>query len=64
MKRRKLISYLNDNNCVLYREGKKHSLYHNIDSNKISTVPRHSEIDDLLANKICGDLGIPKIKSR
>jgi len=30
--------------------------------NKRSSVPRHNEIIDVLAQKICKDLGIPLIK--
>ena len=30
--------------------------------NKRSAVPRHNEIVDLLARKICKDLGVPPIK--
>jgi len=30
--------------------------------NKRSAVPRHNEIRDILALKICQDLGIPRIK--
>lgn len=29
---------------------------------KRSAIPRHNEIKDILANKICKDLGIPPIK--
>jgi mRNA interferase HicA len=38
------------------------SWWHNPTFNKRSAVPRHSEIDDHLARKICRDLGISKIK--
>jgi len=30
--------------------------------NKRSAVPRHSEINDNLARKICRDLGLPKLR--
>ncbi|MCE2662842.1 MAG: hypothetical protein LW716_08805, partial [Microcystis sp. 53602_E8] len=30
--------------------------------NKRSAIPRHTEIRDILANKICKDIGIPLIK--
>ncbi|MGH8583215.1 MAG: type II toxin-antitoxin system HicA family toxin [Gammaproteobacteria bacterium] len=46
----------------LLREGGRHSWWHNPNQNKRSSVPRHNEIDDLLANKICKDLGIPPVK--
>ena len=62
MKRRKLISYLRSNGCILSREGSRHSWWYNPKSNQSSSVPRHNEIKDLLAKKICQDLGIPPIK--
>ena len=58
MKRSALIKHLRKNGCYLLREGGKHSWYFNPSQNKRSSVPRHSEIIDLLANKICKDLGI------
>jgi hypothetical protein len=58
MKRRELLRYPETKGCVLLREGKKHSVYLNKIKNKISTVPRHKEISDFLARKICRDLEI------
>jgi hypothetical protein len=34
----------------------------NVLNNKKTALPRHSEIGDILANEICKQLGIPKIK--
>ena len=62
MKRIKLIKYLKSQGCILLREGKKHSWWYNPVLNKRSSVPRHSEIKDILAKKICKDLGIEPIK--
>jgi mRNA interferase HicA len=62
MKRKELIRYLTSNGCELLREGRKHSWWHNTAQNRRSAVPRHNEISDDLAKKICKDLGIPKIK--
>ena len=59
MKRRGLLKYLETQGCVLLREGKKHSVFLNRLKNKVSTVPRHAELDDFLARKICRDLEIP-----
>jgi len=59
VKRQKLISHLTANGCVLVREGAKHSWWGNPANNKRSAVPRHSEINDFLARKICRDLEIP-----
>jgi len=59
MKRKALIKYLERNGCILLREGGNHSIYLNKARMKISTVPRHKEIYDFLAKKICKDLEIP-----
>ncbi len=59
MKRHELIAHLKRNGCVLIREGAKHSWWGNPANNRKSAVPRHSEIPDKLARKICRDLGIP-----
>ena len=59
MRRRELIRYLEANGCVFLREGKKHTVYYNPSNRKTSTVPRHIEIIDVLARKICKDLEIP-----
>lgn len=59
MKRQELIRHLESRGCYLLREGGKHSVYCNPANNQTSTVPRHREIDDFLARKICRDLGIP-----
>jgi len=59
MKRRDLISHLVSNGCALLREGGNHSLYVNRKTRKSTAVPRHREINDNLAAKICRDLQIP-----
>jgi predicted RNA binding protein YcfA (HicA-like mRNA interferase family) len=58
MKRLDLIRHLERNGCALLREGGRHSVYVNRISGKSSTVPRHREINDFLARKICRDLEI------
>ncbi len=58
MKRKELLRYLRMHGCVIVREGKKHSVFMNLLNNKVSSVPRHTEINDFLAKKICRDLGI------
>lgn len=60
MKRRDLIAHLEANGCELLREGGAHSIYLNRKSRKVSTVPRHRELNDHLARKICRDLEIPE----
>lgn len=59
MKRRALISHLEAHGCRLVGEGRRHSWYGNPANNKRSAVPRHTEIPDPLARKICRDLGAP-----
>ncbi|MFQ5671905.1 MAG: type II toxin-antitoxin system HicA family toxin [Nitrospinales bacterium] len=62
MKRSELIKYLGSNGCELIREGARHSWWGNPNLKKKSAAPRHSEIKDILARKICKDLGIKPIK--
>jgi mRNA interferase HicA len=62
MKRGDLLRHLQAHGCALLREGGRHSWWHNPAQNKRSSVPRHNEIDDDLARKICKDLGIPRVK--
>ncbi|MBD3327232.1 addiction module toxin, HicA family [candidate division KSB3 bacterium] len=61
MKRSAFIKHLRTHGCSLLREGGKHSWWMNPDHNKRSAVPRHVEISDQLAKKICKDLGIPRV---
>jgi predicted RNA binding protein YcfA (HicA-like mRNA interferase family) len=62
MKRTLFIKHLNTNKCYLKREGSKHSLFRNIENGKTTTVPRHPDIDDITAERICVQLEIPKLK--
>lgn len=64
MKRIDLVKHLLHNNCNLVREGSRHSVFINQISNKTSTVPRHREINNFLAKKICLDLGIEVINKK
>lgn len=58
MKRRKLIKHLEENGCEFVKEGAKHTKYRNPKNNKQTVIPRHIEIDEQLAKKICKDLEI------
>ena len=58
MKRRELLRHLHGQGCELIREGGRHSIYWNPTTRRTSSVPRHAEINDFLARKICRDLGI------
>lgn len=59
MKRADLIRHLEQHGCVLFREGGNHSIYVNRRTRKSSSIPRHREINEFLARKICRDLEIP-----
>lgn len=60
MKRVDLVRHLESHGCRLLREGGSHSVFLNVSTRKVSTVPRHREIKDFLARKICRDLEIPE----
>lgn len=62
MKRKEFLKYLRKNDCELLREGGRHSWWINKIQNARSAIPRHSEISDQLAKKICKDLGVPWVK--
>jgi len=64
MKRKDLIKHLLKNGCIFVREGTRHSVFFNPLLRKSSTVPRHTEIDNFLAKKICRDLGIESLKRK
>lgn len=64
MRRIDLIKHLTKNGCFFLREGSNHSLFLNPITQKVSTVPRHNEINNFLANKICRDLGILDFKKK
>ena len=59
MKRRDLVRHLEAHGCELFREGSRHSVYVNRRARKSSTVPRHREVNEHLAGKICRDLEVP-----
>ncbi len=59
MKRKKFIRYLRAQGCEMLREGGRHSWWHNPALNKRSAVPRHTEINHILAKKIYNNLDIP-----
>src|SRR5712675_259536 len=59
MKLEGLLRHLRRHGCVLRREGKEHSLWENPQTGHAEAVPRHAEIANLLARKICRKLSIP-----
>lgn len=62
MKRAQLLKHLRAHGCELVREGAKHPWWHNSALSKRSAVPRHLEIKDILARRICRDLGVEPVK--
>ena len=61
MKRNALLRHLRAQGCVLKREGRAHSLWMNPRTGDVEAVPRHTEIPDNLAKKICRGLGVAVI---
>ncbi|NQW05166.1 MAG: type II toxin-antitoxin system HicA family toxin [Acidobacteria bacterium] len=61
MKRSALLRHLRHHGCVLKREGGSHALWTNPASGNVEAVPRHTEVPNVLAKKICRNLGIPEI---
>jgi predicted RNA binding protein YcfA (HicA-like mRNA interferase family) len=62
MKQKELLRRLRRHGCFLKREVASHSLWINPATGWIEAVPRHTEISDILARKICRCLSIPDPK--
>ena len=60
MKRGDLLRHLRRYGCYLKREGGSHSLWCNPATGTVEAVPRHTEIPNLLARKICRSLSVPE----
>jgi len=58
VKRRALLDHLKANGCEFLREGSRHTMYVNRTAGRSSAVPRHAEITNNMARKICRDLGV------
>jgi tRNA-dihydrouridine synthase B len=56
MKRRDLVSTLEQAGCALLRHGGRHDIYHNPRTGRSQPVPRHREVNERLAQKINKDL--------
>jgi predicted RNA binding protein YcfA (HicA-like mRNA interferase family) len=57
MKRTELIKRLKRTGCVLLRHGGRHDIYHNPKTGSSEPVPRHREINEILAKRILARLG-------
>ncbi|MGA3097145.1 MAG: type II toxin-antitoxin system HicA family toxin [Bryobacteraceae bacterium] len=62
MKRHALIDHLVRHGCRWEREGARHTIYSNPATGAKAPIPRHSEIDNRLARKICHQLGVAPIR--
>jgi len=62
VKRHALLDHLQRHKCNLSQEGGRHSIFTNPATGAKAPVPRHAEIDNRLARKICEQLGIPPIR--
>ena len=60
MKRIDLIRRLEQHGCEFLRQGSNHTVYVNRKARRSSAVPRHREVNDFLARKICDDLLVPR----
>jgi len=60
MKRLDLEKNLRQHGCQSLREGGRHSIWWNPANRKVSSIPRHREINDFTARKICRDLEVPE----
>ena len=61
MKRSSLLQHLRRHGCYLKREGRAHSLWCNSQTGAVEAVPRHTEIPNGLARKICRNLAVPEV---
>jgi len=60
MNREHLLKHLRRLGCYLKREGRRHSLWRNAATGESETVPRHTEIPERLARRICRNLSLPE----
>jgi mRNA interferase HicA len=60
MKRETLLRHLRKHGSYLKREGGSHSPWCNPKTGHVEAVPRHVEIPNKLARKICRELSLPE----
>jgi hypothetical protein len=60
VKRGALLRHLRHHGCILKREGAAHSLWLNPANGAMQAVPRHTEIANRLAARICRGLAVPE----
>ncbi len=59
MKRHDLLRHWSQHDCRFVREGGEHSIWENPATNRRTSVPRHREILEFTAARICKQLDIP-----
>ncbi len=60
MKRRELLEHLGRHGCRFVREGSDHSIWENSANGRRTSIPRHREIPEFTARRICRQLDIPR----
>ena len=60
MKHVDFVRHLTQHACVLHRQGARHEIYRNTANGNRAAVPRHREIKETTARRICDQLGIPR----
>jgi len=61
VKRGDLLRHLRRHGCYLKREGASHSLWCNPATGAVEAIPRHTEVSNVLARKICRNLSVPEV---
>jgi len=61
VKRRDLLRHLHQHGCQFVREGAAHSIWENRVTSRRTSIPRHWEISDYPAGRLCKQLGIPLV---
>ena len=59
MKRRELLEHLTRHGCRFVREGGEHSIWENPANGRRASIPRHREIVEFTARRICRQLAVP-----
>jgi len=59
VKRRDLLRHLSEHGCLFVREGGEHSIWENPANGRRTAVPRHREIPEFTAARICRQLDVP-----
>jgi hypothetical protein len=53
--------HLRRHGCILKREGGNHTIWENLSTGDWTSVPRHREVKEFLARRICIQLAIPPV---